>query len=420
MRLNERIPITFLVFLFTVGVYMPPVKAQIDTLSPVWMKHWKGLSNVNSAPCNAWDVHVYGDTVYATGIKTDNFITRTAPLVLNAYTLNGDTVWQREWEGFTGTYGHGAAGSVLLGHGGYIYLGGAVSFDSMNASLIQKWDLNGNLIWSEHWGDKVSGGHHEVNGLAIVGDYLYVSHYSAASGFVTADAHVKKFDLGLLNADSSWSAALLWDREYGVDSAQNTTDGHIHADTTGVYICGQTGGPAGSHVYDEGDSYLIKFNPQGDSMWMVLYTGNGTGVDNAFNLKSDGSHVYLTGPTATDIGPWGFPFGLETQVFVQKYTMEGALVWTRLYGGPKTEYSRGLEIDDDHIYVSASTKSYVDSAGEDNTLLLKLEKDSGDVVCQRIWGGLGIDNANSSIDQDGYGSIYLRATQPVLMMARIR
>ncbi len=408
-QLTKRILFRVLICVFNVGLYIQPVKAQIDSLRPVWVNDWQGDAIIKGSANNAWDVHVYRDIVYATGIKMDNFWTRTAPLVLNAYTLDGDTVWQKTWEGYTGTYGHGAAGSVILGHGDYLYLGGAVSIDSMNASLIQKWDLDGNLIWSEYWGDKINEGHHEVNGLAIVDHNLYVSHYSAASGLVTADAHIKKFDLNKLDSLKPWSDALLWDIEYGQPGTQNTTDGHIYADSTGVYICGQTGGPMGSNIYDEGDSYLIKFNPQGDSLWMKLYTGNGTGCDNAFNLKSDGSHIYVLGFTTTYLGPLGFPFGLETQVFVQKYTMGGTLIWTQLYGGPKTEYARGLEVDDEHIYLGVSTKSYVDSAagGLDNTLLIKLNKDSGDVVCQRLWGGLGIDGVTTSIDQDENGYIYL-------------
>jgi len=56
----------------------------------------------------------------------------------------------------------------------------------------------------------------------------------------------------------------------------------------------------------------------------------------------------------------GIPLGVEIQVFVQKYTMNGELVWTQLYGGPEIEYCRGLAVDDKYIFVSASTKSYVE------------------------------------------------------------
>ena len=59
------------------------------------------------------------------------------------------------------------------------------------------------------------------------------------------------------------------------------------------------------------------------------------------------------------------------------------------------------------MYLGVSTKSYVDTTGEDNTLLIKIEKDSGDVVCQRLYGGLGIDGVTNSIDQDEHGYIYL-------------
>jgi hypothetical protein len=213
-----------------------------------------------------------------------------------------------------------------------------------------------------------------------------------------------------LDAGFSWSASLIWDREYGVPNTQNTTDGHIYADSSGVLICGQFDGPFGTNIYDEGDAYLIKFDPQGDTSWVQTYTGNGSGVDNAFNLKSDGEHIYVTGPTATYVHPWGILFGLETQIFVQKYTMGGTLLWTQLYGGSDREYSRGLEIDDEFIYLSATTQSYVDTAvasDANNTLLLKLRKDSGGLVSQHIWGGMGIDEASMSIDQDDYGFIYL-------------
>lgn len=397
----------FLLSVFTLGFNTPSVQAQIDSLDPVWVKHWKGLSAVGNVPCNAWDVHVYGDTVYTTGVKTDNAALRIGPMVLNAYTLSGDTVWEREWEGLTGIDGTGASGTVLLGHQGELYLGGMVPVDSMMASLLQKWDLNGNLIWSHNWGDHPTG-HHEVNGLAVVDSFLYVSHYSAVSVLDPIDAHIKKFNLDQLNAGMSWSQALIWDVEYGMQGMQTTTDGHIYADQSGVYVVGQADGPPGIHPYHHGDSYLMKFDPQGDTSWVQYYTGNGSGCDNAFNLKSDGTHLYVLGFTTTHVGVI-FPVDLETQVFVQKYTMGGTLLWTELFGGPKTEYARGLEVDEDHVYAAVSTKSYVDTVagGEDNTLLLTIDKNTGNLISQRIWGGLGTDNANNSIDQDAFGSIYL-------------
>lgn len=257
-------------------------KARIDSASegaaprkmkPKWIRKWQGKAGKGGS--NAWDVFVYRDRVYATGIKMDVFWTRTAPLVLRAYTLGGDVVWEKTWKGYKGKMGTGGAGAIIIGHGDFLYVGGAVSRDNMNASLLQKWDLNGNLIWTEYWGDKTNGGHHEVNGLAIVDNFLYLSHYSGASGLITIDAHIKKFDLTKLDERRPLSESLLWDRAYGKPDSHNTTDGHIHADRTGVYIAGQYGGLKGRNVYNEGDAYLIKFDPAGKQQWMKLYTGNG-------------------------------------------------------------------------------------------------------------------------------------------------
>ena len=247
-------------------------------------------------------------------------------------------------------------------------------------------------------------------GLRSSTTILYVSHYSAASGLITIDAHIKKFDLNRLDERRPLAESLLWDRTYGEPDSHNTTDGHIHADRTGVFIAGQYGGLKGRNPYNEGDAYLIKFDPEGVEQWMKLYTGNGTGTDNVFSLKTDGEFIYTTGPTMTRMTKkvaLGIPIGVEIQVFVQKYTMSGELVWTQLYGGPEIEYSRGLAVDEDYIYVSASTKSYVEPQGKDNTLLLKIDKQSGKLVTQRVWGGLGIDGVTTSIDQDNHGHLYL-------------
>ncbi len=380
-------------------------KHGLDRLQPEWVRKWRGKAK--RAANNAWDVHFYRGRVYATGIKLDRSIGRVAPLVLRAYSTDGELIWDKAWEGYQGKFGFGGAGTVVIGHEDYIYVGGAVSKEGMNASLIQKWDLNGNLIWTEHWGDKSDGGHHEVNGLAIVGNHLYVSHYSAAKRMITIDAHVKKFDRRKLDARKPLAESMVWSRVYGKADSHNTTDGHIYADATGVYICGQYGGLKGMNPYNEGDAYLIKFDPDGNKLWMKLYKGNGTGTDNAFNLKSDGKHIYITGPTWTKmerkIG--SIPLGLDTQVFVQKYTMNGSLVWTKLFGGPKIEYSRGIAVDDDHVFVSATTKSYVEA--KDNTLLLKIDKRSGNLVSRRLWGGKGFDGITTSIALGEDGFLYL-------------
>jgi hypothetical protein len=193
MKLSKnRILLIFLICLFNLGGSLQYVNAQIDTLDPVWVRYWQGAGNIagpcsplgfDICPCNSWDVHVYNDTIYGVGVRTDDVWASVRPLVLNAYSLNGDTLMEQTWSATGSSLGTGAGATVVIGDGDYLYIGGLVPIDSMGAALIQKWDLNGNLIWSHGWGDKTDHGHHEVNGLAIVDTVLYVSHYSAAAGF---------------------------------------------------------------------------------------------------------------------------------------------------------------------------------------------------------------------------------------------
>ncbi|MDP6525102.1 MAG: hypothetical protein QGH15_12855 [Kiritimatiellia bacterium] len=387
-----------LIFAFTLLVQSVGM-AEDDGLikiEPDWVRRWKDKADSHA---NAWDVTIHRNGVYAAGVIGVSRFPKVAPLIIQRYTVEGELVWEKRWKGYKGMHGTGAGATVIVGEGPYLYVGGAVAREKMNASLIQKWDTNGQLLWTEFWGEP-NGGHHEVNGLAIVGDSLYVSHYSAAKRLITIDAVIKKFSIRKLDSRRPQAESLIWSTTYGKADSHNTTDGHIYADTTGVYICGQYGGTKGWNVYKGGDAYLAKFDPEGNQKWIELWQGDGTGCDNAFNLTSDGDHIFITGPTmAKDrfIRP-------NVQIFVQKYTMTGNLVWTRLFGGPKPEYSRGLAVDKQYVFVAVATKSFGDKG--DNTVLLKYDKESGELKAKGIWGGKGFDGATTSIALDAT-SVYL-------------
>ena len=414
MRDLKLLRVLFLVLVCTMVLHPVSMAEEVDTsttadgiesadglvrIEPVWIRKWQDKGGDQA---NAWDVMVHENRVYAAGLIGTSNSPKVAPLIIQCYTLDGELVWERRWEGFSGKYGTGAAAAVMIGHGPYLYVGGAVARDEMNASLIQKWDTDGNLIWTEFWG-KPNGGHHEVNGLAIVDNYLYVSHYSSEEHLTTIDAVIKKFDIKKLDARKPQSESLIWSKTYGKPNSHNTTDGHIYADETGVYICGQHGGPKGPNVYIGGDAYLAKFDPDGNQQWLKVWEGDGTGCDDAFNLTSDGKHIFMTGPTFTSSED--SLLGFDIQVFVQKYTMDGNLIWTKLFGGPKTEYSRGIAADDKHVFVVLTTKSYVDV--KDNTVVLKYDKESGALVGKRIWGGKGFDGATTSLAIGDPGYLYL-------------
>ena len=93
-------------------------------------------------------------------------------------------------------------------------------------------------------------------------------------------------------------------------------------------------------------------------------------------MSSD-SMLYVVGSTGS--------FGKGSQVYLNKYTRSGQLIWNRIWGGTGTEDARSVITDGDStIYVAGTTSSY--SNGLKDIFILKYDA-AGTLTDSIFWGG---------------------------------
>ncbi|MDZ4383950.1 MAG: DUF6531 domain-containing protein, partial [Nitrospirota bacterium] len=117
----------------------------------------------------------------------------------------------------------------------------------------------------------------------------------------------------------------------GEDSA-----GAISVDASGnVYV---TGSSLGSGTYS--DYATVKYDSNGNQMWVARYNGPGNNWDYAGAISVDATgNVYVTG--------WSPGSGTSSDYATVKYDSNGNQMWVARYNGPgnRDDYARAISID---------------------------------------------------------------------------
>jgi hypothetical protein len=200
-----------------------------------------------------------------------------------------------------------------------------------------KYDSKGN----QHWIDRYNGpGNGEDVALDIALDSpgsVYVTGWSTGSGTEADCATIKYDDKG----------KRLWVTRYngpanGYDMAYD-----MALDFSGnVYITGWSQG-----VGSDADYLTIKYDSNGNQIWVARYNGPASGEDKASALAIDGSgNVYVTGASEGN--------GTAADYTTVKYDALGNLLWVARYNGPANgeDMASGIAIDSSYnIYITGSS-----------------------------------------------------------------
>jgi len=192
-----------------------------------------------------------GQTFYG---STDAYVAK--------FSLTGEPLWMNEFGG-PGVERLQAAAS----DGTYLYVTGYTSealyglpFLGEQDCFAQKWDQNGNLIWTSDFGttetDRCYGIAVNANGIFITGRTTGAFTGQTSTGY--EDGMVVELNF---NGD------LIWVNQFGT---QGPTRGWgVTANSTGVYVTGRTGGAFAGQPYLGGDdSYMAKFSYSGTMEWV--------------------------------------------------------------------------------------------------------------------------------------------------------
>jgi len=289
-----------------------------STFEPEWVRAWghgydqpgilPGLSDMGAN--QAWDVVIYDVRLYVAGTEQARERGNT-DLFVRCYDLDGSLRWEQIWDNGSKDAGFVIRADNDNGHL-FLYIGRYTRVGNVNKALFQKRDAtDGTLFWSKTWGE-IPFSHHEIDGIAIVDDALYVSHYDMTFAGRNINAVLRRFDKRELDRTHGQAAPILTSVWGEVEKEQDSTDGHIYVDKTGVWVTGRIGGKSFLGA-GGGDLYLTKIDPVGRQLWLQKWGKEG--YDQGLSLASDGERVYVAGMTmgqgATGLHPVVVAFGMD-------------------------------------------------------------------------------------------------------------
>ncbi len=281
-----------------------------------------------------------GTTSFGAG-RQDVYLIRTD--------LNGDTIWTRAYGGDSTDYGSSVEQTT---DGGFIITGRTSSFGAGNYDVyLIRTDLNGDTLWTKTFGGDST-------------DYGASVEQTTDGGFIIAGAtnSFGKDDSDAYLIRANYNGDTLWTKTFGSDS---TEAGRAlqQINDNGFIIAGFTSikGPGLNDVY------LVRTDSGGNAIWTKTY--GGTSYDVGFSVlqtKDDG--FIITGTTTaydTEI--------LDT--YIIRINSNGDSLWTANYGGAGIQQGFSIQQTNDGGFIIAGETSPYNGAAFD-VYLIRLDKET--------------------------------------------
>jgi uncharacterized delta-60 repeat protein len=322
-KFQKKRAVWLLIFLFCLGLAGFVLLDEAASQTTAWTQRFNGAAN-DQDEAVAMAVDGQGN-IYVTG-STFNSVTGTVDYLIIKYDPTGATLWERTYDGV----GHGCdkPNTIALDGQGNIYVTGTTDAYYSGDFLTIKYSPSGEILWAKRF----NKAHYDDFATCIAVDSqgnVYVA--GASEGYGTGwDFLIMKYD-----SDSN----TLWTRRYDGPAHGHDVVKAMAVDLQGnVYVTGESLGSE-STGYD----YLtIKYDTNGNPLWVNRYDGPGHGYDSpcAIAVDFEGS-VYVTGTAmVSEIDPDSLS---ETDILNKveidfdyatiKYNSNGTQIWCRLYNG---------------------------------------------------------------------------------------
>jgi len=293
----------------------------------IWATRYNGPMNASD---KAYSLAVDGGNVYVTGHSWGGGTNYDYATV--KYDTSGNELWVARFNGPENN--EDIAYSLAVDGGGNVYVTGYYCYGSgfpyNYGYATVKYDASGNQIWVAFYNGPE--GADKATSIAVDGGgNVYVTGYSTESG--GGDYATIKYDA---NGNELWVARYDGQGGYYGDVATSlAVDGGGN-----VYV---TGWSFGTYIYDYA---TVKYNGQGNQIWVSRYNGVGTGSNEAYSLAVDAcGNVYVTGLSEDDYA-------------TIKYDASGNRLWAARYNGPGNDYDEATSLAVDgggNVYVTGKS-----------------------------------------------------------------
>ncbi len=327
-----------------------------------------------------WDVAVDGlGNVYATG-ESDGGVSKHDCATVK-YDPDGNEIWAARYD--AGSYEHCRA--IAVDASGNVYVGGQGGGFGFDGYVTIKYDTDGTELWVAIY----EGPGSSVDGLRDVATddagNVYVTGWSVGDG--------TDFDCATVKYDSSGNE--LWVARYNGPANRGDGGEELAVDSEGnVYVAGFSDGTDSME-----DILAVKYDANGNELWVSQYNGSDNGTDEAEGLALDEfGNLYVTG-SSDEIGT-GYDYATI------KYGSDGTELWVAHYDGPGNFTDSAFDIVlDSEGNVLVTGGSYDGASSSDDFATVKYDTDGTELWVARYDGPDSEDDTARALAVDGAGNI---------------
>jgi hypothetical protein len=271
-------------------------------------------------------------------------------------------IWTKTYGGMGYDYAYSVQPAI---EGGYIIAGVTNSYGWDDDAWLLRIDSNGDTIWTGTYDRGDYDGARSVQ-QTLEGNYIITGE--------TYNADTGDYDVLLIKTNPEGDT--LWTKKYGGIEDDVGISVIKAISDSGYIILARTL----SFNADYDDTWLIRTNSAGDTLWTKLYREPGWNNPESIQLTQDSCYI-IAGWTEYLASPKYHPWLIKTD-------SSGAILWSAVYSGI-ADIVYGLEKTPDEGYIITGETTYYGD-GNGDVILIKTDSE-GDTVWTRAYGGAGYD-----------------------------